>query len=150
MPSDFVDFAGPIVTRLRQLDTGLRASADPNLLVQSLLDHVTDSALEVVDAFHDKILQLKYDVLMEPGMKVVSSGPLGCSRRSFMGYSGTTRTDMLHCSRLLRKRSKSKGERKLRGNIYLWQADIHDHMEYTLTTMDMFAGITGPQKYQHS
>jgi hypothetical protein len=23
-----------------------------------------------------------------------------------------------------------------------WQADVHDHMEYILTSVDMFAGIT--------
>jgi Mg2+ and Co2+ transporter CorA len=60
------------MARLRQPDTGLRASADPSLLVQSLLDLIVDSALEVVDAFHEKILQLEYDVLMKPNMKVVS------------------------------------------------------------------------------
>lgn len=31
-------FTGPIASRLRQRDTGLRATADPSLLVQSLLD----------------------------------------------------------------------------------------------------------------
>ncbi|KAG2039394.1 hypothetical protein BDR03DRAFT_980894 [Suillus americanus] len=43
-----------------------------SLFVQSLLDLVVDSALEVVDAFHEKILQLEYDVLMKPDTKVVS------------------------------------------------------------------------------
>jgi hypothetical protein len=60
------------MARLRQPDTGLRASADPSMLVQSLLDLIVDSALEVVDAFHEKLLQLEYDVLLKPNMKVVS------------------------------------------------------------------------------
>jgi hypothetical protein len=42
------------------------------MLVQSLLDLIVDSALEVVDAFHEKLLQLEYDVLLKPNMKVVS------------------------------------------------------------------------------
>lgn len=33
-----VSFTGPISARLHQRDTGLRATADPSLLVQSLLD----------------------------------------------------------------------------------------------------------------
>ena len=32
------DFTQPIMARLRQRDTGLRVTADPSLLVQSLLD----------------------------------------------------------------------------------------------------------------
>jgi hypothetical protein len=59
------------MARLRQPDTGLRASADPSLLVQSLLDLIVDSAVEVVDAFHEKLLQLEYDVLLKANIKVV-------------------------------------------------------------------------------
>ncbi|KAG1853098.1 hypothetical protein F4604DRAFT_1289139 [Suillus subluteus] len=90
MPSNFVDFT--------------------SLLVQSLLDLVVNSALEVVDAFHEKILQLEYDVLMKPDMKVVSRCP-------FLFVLTTPKlvyilSGVLHCSRLLGKRFKSKGERK--------------------------------------
>ena len=33
-----LNFTSPITERLRQRDTGLRSTADPSLLVQSLLD----------------------------------------------------------------------------------------------------------------
>lgn len=36
--NDDGEFTAPIVARLRQRDTGLRATADPSLLVQGLLD----------------------------------------------------------------------------------------------------------------
>ena len=33
---------------------------------------VVDSAFEVVDAFHEKVLQLEHDVLLKPSMRIVS------------------------------------------------------------------------------
>ncbi|KAG1747602.1 hypothetical protein EDB19DRAFT_1685600 [Suillus lakei] len=158
MPSNFVDFTGPIMARVRQTDTGLRASADPSLLVQSLLDLIVDSALEVVDAFHEKLLQLEYDVLIKPDMKVVSrlhilSGDLVLHRRTLGPLKtviyGLRRYDEDRCAALLssdekevqeRRREKVKGFMTHKSKIYL--ADVHDHMEYILTSMDMFAGIT--------
>ncbi|KAG1813918.1 uncharacterized protein BJ212DRAFT_383571 [Suillus subaureus] len=157
MPSNFIDFACPIMTRLRQPDTGLRASADPSLLVQSLLDLIVDSALEVVDAFHEKILQLEYDVLMKPDMKVVSrlhilSGDLMLHKRTLGPLKtviyGLRRYDEDRCAALLssaekevqeQRREKVKGFMSHKSKIYL--ADVHDHMEHILTSMDMFAGI---------
>ncbi|KAG0694044.1 hypothetical protein DFH29DRAFT_1006684 [Suillus ampliporus] len=158
MPSDFVDFGRPIMARLRQPDTGLRASADPSLLVQSLLDLIVDSALEVVDAFHEKILQLEYDVLMKPNVKVVSrlhilSGDLTLHKRTLGPLKtviyGLRRYDEDRYAALLsseekeiqeRRGEKVKGFMTQKSKIYL--ADVHDHMEYILTSMDMFAGIT--------
>ncbi|KAG2035687.1 hypothetical protein BDR03DRAFT_922661 [Suillus americanus] len=157
MPSNFIDFTGPIMARLRQPDTGLRASADPSLLVQSLLDLIVDSALEVVDAFHEKILQLEYDVLMKPDMKVVSrlhilSGDLMLHKRTLGPLKtvvyGLRRYDEDRCAALLspaekevqeQRREKVKGFMSHKSKIYL--ADVHDHMEYILTSMDMFAAI---------
>ncbi|KAG2099884.1 uncharacterized protein F5147DRAFT_754693 [Suillus discolor] len=158
MPSNFIHFTGPIMARLRQPDTGLRASADPSLLVQSLLDLIVDSALEVVDAFHEKILQLEYDVLMKPNMKVVTrlhilSGDLILHKRTLGPLKtviyGLRRYDEDRCAALLspaekevqeQSREKIKGFMSHKSKIYL--ADVHDHMEYILTSMDMFAGIT--------
>ncbi|KAG1830920.1 hypothetical protein EV424DRAFT_248560 [Suillus variegatus] len=158
MPSNFIHFTGPIMARLRQPDTGLRASADPSLLVQSLLDLIVDSALEVVDAFHEKILQLEYDVLMKPNMKVVTrlhilSGDLILHKRTLGPLKtviyGLRRYDEDRCAALLspaekevqeQSREKVKGFMSNKSKIYL--ADVHDHMEYILTSMDMFAGIT--------
>ncbi len=85
-----LDFTAPITQRLRQRDTGLRATADASLLVESLLDlgllhsilqytahpdavgcTVVDQALEVVEAYQSKILKLEEAVLLKPNMKHV-------------------------------------------------------------------------------
>ena len=61
----------PIAARLRERDTLLRKSADPSLLVQSLLDLLVDKGLEVIDAFHDRITQFEREVLLKPKMRTV-------------------------------------------------------------------------------
>lgn len=88
--SSDISCTAPISARLHQRDTTLRATADPSLLVQSLLDlseytaidtdsvHVrlrlvivVDQALEVVDEYQKKILKLEHDVLVQPNVKTV-------------------------------------------------------------------------------
>jgi len=50
-----LDLTEPITTRIRHAGTSLRRTADPSLLVQSLLDLTVDSALEVVDEYRVSI-----------------------------------------------------------------------------------------------
>ncbi|KAI6015631.1 hypothetical protein EDC04DRAFT_2903730 [Pisolithus marmoratus] len=170
-PRDFVDFAKPIMARLQQPDTGLRTSADASLLVQSLLDlglsfsrfiyvralglmagvQVVDSAFEVVDAFHEKVLQLEHDVLLKPNIKVVSrlhilSGDLTLHKRTMepvkMVIYGLRRYDEDRCAALVEpgnREAKVQGFMSQKAKIYL--ADVHDHIEYILSNMDTFAGI---------
>ncbi|EIW87267.1 hypothetical protein CONPUDRAFT_116452 [Coniophora puteana RWD-64-598 SS2] len=174
LPSSTHDFTEPIQARLRQQDSFLRRSADPSLLVQSLLDIVVDSALEVVDAYHEKILELEHDVLLKPDMKVVQrlhilSGDLTLHKRTLEPLKsviyGLRRYDLERCAALAdelahadsRQNSISfaglpsggapegpakvpvKGFMSPKTKIYL--ADVHDHMEYILGSLDMFAGI---------
>ncbi|KAF9225244.1 hypothetical protein BS17DRAFT_778349 [Gyrodon lividus] len=151
LPQNCVDFFGHIMARLRQPDTGLRTSADASLLVQSLLDLVVDSALEVVDAFHEKLLELERDVLIKPNMKIVArlhimSGDLTLHKRTLEPLKtviyGLRRYDVDRCAALIElgeKHVKIEGFMSQKAKIYL--ADVHDHMEYILTCMDMFAGI---------
>ncbi|KAF9235159.1 hypothetical protein BU15DRAFT_65132 [Melanogaster broomeanus] len=151
LPQNCVDFAGPIMARLRQPDTGLRTSADASLLVQSILDLVVDSALEVVDAFHEKLLELEHDVLIKPNMKTVArlhiiSGDLTLHKRTLEPLKtviyGLRRYDVDRCAALIEGGAgnvKVEGFMSHKGKIYL--ADVHDHMDYILTSMDMFAGI---------
>ncbi|KIJ20331.1 hypothetical protein PAXINDRAFT_127039 [Paxillus involutus ATCC 200175] len=151
LPQNCVDFSAPIMARLRQPDTGLRTSADAPLLVQSILDLVVDSALEVVDAFHEKLLELERDILIKPNMKVVArlhiiSGDLTLHKRTLEPLKtliyGLRRYDVDRCAALIEpdeKHVKIEGFMSQKAKIYL--ADVHDHMEYILTSMDMFAGI---------
>jgi Mg2+ and Co2+ transporter CorA len=64
-------FAEPILNRLRTRDTVLRTTADPSLLLESILDLVVDQAVEVVEAYQKKILKLEHDILLKPKMKSV-------------------------------------------------------------------------------
>ncbi|KAH7922677.1 hypothetical protein BV22DRAFT_1197242 [Leucogyrophana mollusca] len=154
LPQDCVDFAAPIMARLRQKDTGLRASADSSMLVQSLLDLVVDSAMEVVDAYHDKVLELEHSVLLKPNMKVVQqlhivSGDLTLHKRTLEPLKtviyGLRRYDVDRCAALIDPLTSSgkpalvEGFMSHKSKIYL--ADVHDHMDYILTSLDMFAGI---------
>ncbi|EGN93721.1 hypothetical protein SERLA73DRAFT_63839 [Serpula lacrymans var. lacrymans S7.3] len=153
-PQRNLDVAAPIMSRLRQPDTTLRTSADASLLVQSLLDLVVDSALEVVDTFHEKILSLEHDVLLRPNMKVVRhlhilSGDLKLLKRTMEPIKtviyGLRRYDVDRCAALVEhtpsnpKAAEVVGFMSHKSKIYL--ADVHDHMEYMLSSLDMFAGI---------
>jgi Mg2+ and Co2+ transporter CorA len=146
-----LDLTTPISARLRQRDTGLRTSADPALLVQSLLDLIVDEAMEVIDEYQGKILKLEHKVLLKPNMKTVRqlhilSGDLILHKRTLepirvMIY-GLRRYDTDRCAALIEgavDSSKVVGYMSHKSKIYL--ADVHDHMEYILTSLDMFTGI---------
>ncbi|EJF56330.1 hypothetical protein DICSQDRAFT_71711 [Dichomitus squalens LYAD-421 SS1] len=144
----------PIAERLRQRDTVLRTSADPALLVQSLLDLVVDQALEVVEEYQGRILEIEEQVLLKPSMKTVRrlhilQGDLVLHKRTLEPVKtliyGLRRYD---ADRALALRDPDDGDDKTqlggymshKAKIYL--ADVYDHMEYILASLDMVAGIT--------
>ncbi|TBU27626.1 hypothetical protein BD311DRAFT_723910 [Dichomitus squalens] len=144
----------PIAERLRQRDTVLRTSADPSLLVQSLLDLVVDQALEVVEEYQGRILKIEQQVLLKPSVQTVRrlhilQGDLVLHKRTLEPIKtviyGLRRYDV---DRALALRDPSSVDGKVpvegymshKAKIYL--ADVHDHMEYILTSLDMVAGIT--------
>ncbi|KZT67335.1 hypothetical protein DAEQUDRAFT_767243 [Daedalea quercina L-15889] len=151
-----LDFMAPIRERLRQFDTGLRKSADPSLLVQSLIDLIVDQALEVVEEYQVKILKLEQDVLMRPKMKTVTAlhmlqGDLNMHKRTLepiktLVYS-LRRYDadraaviMANEGKVWEAVTKPVGYMSEKSKTYL--ADVHDHMEYILMSLDMFAGVS--------
>ncbi|TBU21452.1 hypothetical protein BD311DRAFT_734402 [Dichomitus squalens] len=144
----------PIAERLRQRDTVVRTSADPALLVQSLLDLVVDQALEVVEEYQGRILEIEEQVLLKPSMKTVRrlhilQGDLVLHKRTLEPVKtliyGLRRYD---ADRALALRDPDNEDDKTqlegymshKAKIYL--ADVCDHMEYILTSLDMVAGIT--------
>jgi Mg2+ and Co2+ transporter CorA len=153
-PTPNLEFTSPIGARLRQRDTGLRTSADPSLLVQSLLDLIVDQALEVVDDYHGKILKLEHDILLKPKITTVRhlhilSGDLILRKRTLEPIKtlvyGLRRYDVDRCAALVDMSNappgtKIEGFMSHKSKIYL--ADVHDHMEYILTSLDMFSGIS--------
>ncbi|KAI0684676.1 hypothetical protein BC835DRAFT_1388556 [Cytidiella melzeri] len=147
-----LSLTAPITERLRQRDTGLRATADPSLLVESLLDLVVDQALEVIEEYQHKILKLEQAVLLKPSMKHVRrmhilQGDLILHKRTLEPIKtviyGLRRYDTDRVAALeenVDPTRKVQGYMSHKSKIYL--ADVHDHMEYILSSLDMFASIS--------
>ncbi|KAI0701239.1 hypothetical protein C8T65DRAFT_741768 [Cerioporus squamosus] len=147
-----LNFTAPITERLRQRDTGLRTTADPSLLMESLIDLVVDQALEVVEEYQGRILKIEQAVLLKPSMKTVRrlhilQGDLILHKRTLEPIKtviyGLRRYDLDRVMALkehVNPNEKVEGYMSHKAKIYL--ADVHDHMEYILTSLDMIAGIT--------
>ncbi|KZT56113.1 hypothetical protein CALCODRAFT_497809 [Calocera cornea HHB12733] len=143
----------PIKARLQLKDSLLRAHCDASLLMQSVVDLVVDKALEVVDRYHDTLLDLERQILIKPGMKTVRqlhimSGDLTLHKRTLTPLStmiyALRRYDL---DRAVAATPEAQDGRdvKVTGfcshqcKVYL--ADVYDHMEYILSSMDMFSSI---------
>ncbi|VDB86254.1 unnamed protein product [Peniophora sp. CBMAI 1063] len=148
--SNSTEFTRPIMERIRQRDTSLRRTADPSLLVQSLLDLIVDGALEVVEEYHAKINKLERAVLIKPQVKTVRdlhilSEDLILHKRTLGPIKtlvyGLRRYDVDRCAALVEGGSTEPvvGYMSHKSNIYL--ADVHDHMEYALASLDMYAAM---------
>ncbi|KAJ7485855.1 magnesium transporter [Mycena latifolia] len=149
-----LDMTKPITSRLRQFDTGLRTSADASLLVQSLLSLVADMALEVVDAYKDKIKKFERKILLRPTIDTVLnlhilSADLILHRRTLAPIKTVVyalrRYDVDRAAALVdtsvgeNQGTKAVGFMSHKTITYL--ADVHDHMEYVLSQLDLIAGI---------
>ncbi|WEW61053.1 hypothetical protein PRK78_006542 [Emydomyces testavorans] len=60
------DIEGPIVQRLRSPGTILRESCDASMILQAILDAVTDLAIPVTRAYQDVIGELELEALTDP------------------------------------------------------------------------------------
>ncbi|KAF8899336.1 magnesium transporter [Infundibulicybe gibba] len=164
-PKPDLNLTAPITRRLHQRDTGLRTSADASLLVHALLDLIVDKALEVIDEYHTKINKFERAILLKPQMKTpdtvtvhILSGDLILHKRTMEPIKtliyGLRRYDLDRCAALVDTSDPSKANIKIVGfmshksKIYCMHgficpplADVFDHMEYILTSLDMFAGI---------
>ncbi|KAF6748393.1 magnesium transporter [Ephemerocybe angulata] len=152
--SNDLELTAPISQRLRQRDTVLRTSIDHSLLVHALLDITVDKALEVIDEYHNKISNFERRILLKPDMKTVKelhilSGDLILHKRTLDPIKtmifGLRRYDVDRCAALIdmsdpaNEGVKVVGYMSHKAKIYL--ADVYDHMDYILTSLDMFAGI---------
>ncbi|PPQ96364.1 hypothetical protein CVT26_004966 [Gymnopilus dilepis] len=153
-PTANLRFTAPISFRLRSRDTVLRQSADPSLLLHAMLDLIVDKAIEVVDSYHALIIKFEREILLRPKMRTVKelhimSGDLILHKRTLDPIKtliyGLRRYDVDRCAALIdsskpeNKDVKVVGFMSHKAKIYL--ADVFDHMEYILTSLDMFAGI---------
>jgi len=157
-PTPNLLFTAPIADRLRR-DSGLRATADPSLLVQSLLDLIVDSALQVVDEYQGKILTFEQAILTKPKMTTVRqlhilSGDITLHKRTLEPIKtliyGLRRYDLDRSAALVDSskidpatgaliKANVEGYMSKKSIIYL--ADVMDHMEHVLTCLDMFGAI---------
>ncbi|KAH9486074.1 Cobalt/magnesium transport protein CorA [Psilocybe cubensis] len=144
----------PISFRLKSRDTVLRKSADPSLLLHALLDLIVDKAVQVIEAYHAKIHKFEKEILLRPQMNTVRdlhilSGDLILHKRTLDPIKtliyGLRRYDVDRCAALIDSSDPANKDVRVVGfmshkaKIYL--ADVYDHMDYILTSLDMFAGI---------
>ncbi|KAJ6520435.1 hypothetical protein C8R45DRAFT_1205404 [Mycena sanguinolenta] len=148
------DLMLPISERLRRADTILRSSADPSMLVQSFLGLIVDKAVQVIDAYHHQISKIEGQILLKPKPTTVRklhivSGDLVLHKRTLEPIKtlvyGLRRYDLDRCAALVDESDEANAGKPIVGfmshksKIYL--ADVYDHTEYILSTLDMVAGI---------
>lgn len=149
-----LSFTAPTSGRLRQRDSVLRTSVDHSLLVHALLDIAVDKALTVIDEYRLQITKFEQKILLRPSVKTVKalhilSGDLIKHKRTLDPIKtmifGLRRYDIDRCAALLDPSDPANEGKKVVGfmshkaKIYL--ADVYDHIDYILTSLDMFAGI---------
>ncbi|KAF7360783.1 Magnesium-like protein [Mycena venus] len=150
-----LDLTEPITSRVRQFDSVLRTSADASLLVQSLLALIVDNALEVVNAYQDKIKKFERKIMAKPTIGTVRnlhilSADLILHRRTLAPIKtvvyGLRRYDIDRAAALVDvsvsvKDHSHKVEGFMSHKSLIYLADVHDHMEYVLSQLDVIAGI---------
>lgn len=153
-------FFAPIMARLRTRDTVLRTTADASLLLQSLLDLIVDQAMEIVEEYRKTILKLESNILLKPKMKSVRqlhilSGDLSAHKLTIEPIKpliyGLRRYDLDRCiavavssadtaEEAAAETKKVTGYMSHKSKVYL--ADVHDHVEYIISSLEMFAGVS--------
>ncbi|KAF9483451.1 hypothetical protein BDN70DRAFT_929153 [Pholiota conissans] len=154
-PTPDLSFTAPISYRLKSRDTVVRKSADSSLLLHALLDLIVDKGLQVVDQYNIKLQRFERDILLSRHIETVQelhilSGDLILHKRTFQPIKtliyGLRRYDSDRSSALVDvgnangKELQFAGFMSAKSKIYL--ADVHDHMEYILSSLDMFSSIS--------
>ncbi|KAG8910460.1 hypothetical protein FRC01_006329, partial [Tulasnella sp. 417] len=146
-----------IKERLKEPNTLLRGTAEVSVLLHGLLDLMVDHAIQVVDAFQDQILFLEQDTLLRPQMDSVKllhmlSADITLHKRALKPLQslvyGMRRYDLDRCVAIAASVnnssapdvSKVKGFLSHQAKVYL--ADVHDHLEYVIASLEMFETIT--------
>jgi Mg2+ and Co2+ transporter CorA len=148
------DFFAPIQSRLIFAHDSLRRTCDASLLVHAALDLTVDHILEVVEECRASLLELERRVLIRPTMDVVrqlhvlqdslnqkrsSIGPIQTLVFNLRRYD-SDRAAALVSDEDRGKKSTTTGYLTHKTKTYL--ADVIDHIEYILVSMDMFVEET--------
>ncbi|KAG9011272.1 hypothetical protein FRB93_003073 [Tulasnella sp. JGI-2019a] len=128
---------------------------DVSVLLQSILDLMVDHAIEVTEAFQAEILELEQKTLLRPDMDSVKllhilSAEITLHKRSLKPLQslvyGLRRYDLDRAVALAvsadpnANATNTKGYISHQAKVYL--ADVHDHLEYVTSSMEMFQSIT--------
>ncbi|CAE6524594.1 unnamed protein product [Rhizoctonia solani] len=144
------EFGVPIYERLRLRDTLLRSSGDASLLLQSLIDLIVDEAVKITDKYHRRILKMERDILLKPKMRTVrdlhiASGDLTLHKRTMGPISqlvyGLRRYDTDRAKAVVPHDVDNPPGGFLSHQTKVYLADVHDHIEYILSSVDMFSSI---------
>ncbi|CAE6402509.1 unnamed protein product [Rhizoctonia solani] len=144
------EFGAPIHERLRLRDTLLRSSGDASLLLQSLIDLIVDEAVKITDKYHRRILKMERDILLNPKMRTVrdlhiASGDLTMHKRTLGPISqlvyGLRRYDSDRAKAVIAHDDDNPPTGFLSHQTKVYLADVHDHIEYILSSVDMFSSI---------
>ncbi|CAK5269268.1 unnamed protein product [Mycena citricolor] len=148
-----LDLTQSITTRLRQFNSMLRMSADAPLLVQSILNIIVHKALEVVQAYEEKIQLAEHMILSRPTMESVRnmhvlSADLLLHRRTLapiQAVVGTLRKyDVDRAAALVDTSQHPDEEIKVEGYMsqkaLTYLADVSDHIDHVITQLEDIAG----------
>ena len=144
------EFGKPIYDRLRLRDTLLRSSGDASLLLQSLIDLIVDEAVKITDKYHRRLLKMERDILMKTKMRTVrdlhiASGDLMLHKRTLAPIAqlvyGLRRYDLDRCKAVMPPGGEIPTTGFLSHQAKVYLADVHDHIEYILSSLDMFSSI---------
>ncbi|CAE6424399.1 unnamed protein product [Rhizoctonia solani] len=144
------EFGVPIYERLRLRDTLLRSSGDASLLLQSLIDLIVDEAVKITDKYHRRILKMERDILLKPKMRTVrdlhiASGDLTLHKRTMGPISqlvyGLRRYDSDRAKAVIVHDGDNPPAGFLSHQSKVYLADVHDHIEYIISSLDMFSSI---------
>jgi Mg2+ and Co2+ transporter CorA len=117
--------------------------------VHALLDLLVDRIFDVVDEYHTRILALEHAVLLRPNMRAVRAAhvlqaDLARHRRTLEPLRtvvhGLRRHDAERAGASAGPGHDTGGYMSHKARIYL--ADVVDHLEYILASVEMFAGTT--------
>ncbi|KZO94114.1 hypothetical protein CALVIDRAFT_600322 [Calocera viscosa TUFC12733] len=143
----------PIKERLRIKDSLLRQSCDASLLMESVLDLVVDKILEIVERYHDELLELERKIFINPSMESVRqlhiiSGDLTLHKRTLTPLSTLVYTLRRYdLDRAVAATPGAQDGKDVQVTGYcshqckVYLADVYDHMDYILGSMDMFSSI---------
>ncbi|KAJ7632300.1 hypothetical protein FB45DRAFT_746461 [Roridomyces roridus] len=146
-PTPDLRFTEPVMQRLQRHDSVLRTSQDPAILVEAILDLIVDRIVEILDSYQDKLLKIEHDILLKPGMSTVRSlhilsGDLILNKRTVEPIrslvNGLREYDQQRCAPL--GWPSDNGYMSSQAKVYL--ADVQDHLDFVLTSLDMFSGIS--------